>query len=91
MRMLFIPDCQETTRLVSESMDRPLPLSRRLMVWIHLRMCRYCHRFQQQLLTLNAISRHIHHHLETLESSVALSKHARERIRRTLRAQSGEV
>ena len=86
--MLFMPDCKKTSRLVSESMDRPLPMGKRLMVWIHLRMCKYCHRFEQQLLTVQAISRRINHHLESLESSVSLSEEARERMRRVLRAQT---
>ncbi len=88
MPMLFMPDCKKTSRLVSESMDRPLPMVKRLMVWIHLRMCKYCHRFEQQLSTLRAISRHINQHLERFDASVALSDEARERMRRALRAQT---
>lgn len=85
--MLFMPDCKETSRLVSESMDRQLPIFKRLMLWIHLRMCKYCHRFEQQLAALHAISRHINQHLETFESSASISDEARERIRHTLQAE----
>ena len=87
MRMLFMPDCKETSRLVSESMDRQLPIFKRLMLWVHLRMCKYCQRFAQQLALLNAISRHIDQHLETFEPPVSLSDEARERIQRALQAQ----
>lgn len=88
MRMLFMPDCKETSRLVSESMDRQLPIFKRLLLWIHLRMCKYCHRFEQQLLMLHAISRHINRHLETFEPSASLSDEARERIQSALQAQA---
>ena len=88
MRMLFMPDCKETSRLVSESMDRRLPVFKRLMLWIHLRMCKYCHRFEQQLVMLRTISRHINQHLESFEPSVSLPDEARERIQSALRAQT---
>ena len=89
--MLFMPDCKKTSRLVSESMDRPLPIFKRLMVGIHLRMCQYCHRFEHQLRTLQAISRHINQHLASTESSVSLPEAARERIRHALRAQTKDA
>jgi hypothetical protein len=42
--------------MVSESMDVRLPLSRRMAMWIHLMMCRYCNRFRRQLLFLRKMS-----------------------------------
>ncbi|MBW2427920.1 MAG: hypothetical protein JRF56_03105 [Deltaproteobacteria bacterium] len=37
-------------------MDRTLPLHERMMINIHLWMCKYCNRFKKQLLILrNAI------------------------------------
>jgi hypothetical protein len=38
--------------MVSESMDTRLPVSRRMAMWLHLMMCRYCSRFRRQLLFL---------------------------------------
>ncbi len=87
MPMLFMPDCKETSRLVSESMDRQLPFFKRLMLWIHLRMCKYCQHFAQQLALLNAISRHINQQLESFEPPISLSDEARKRIQRALQAQ----
>ncbi len=86
--MLMMPNCRETSRLVSESMDRKLPLFKRMLVWLHLRMCKYCHRFERQLLKVREISRHINHHIEALDPSVTLSAEARERIRGALRTRT---
>ncbi len=83
--MLMMPNCRETARLVSESMDRKLPLFKRMTIWLHLRMCRYCRRFEQQLAKIRQISRYINQHLEALDSSAALPDEARERIRTALR------
>ncbi|MBL0714398.1 MAG: zf-HC2 domain-containing protein [Desulfosarcina sp.] len=86
--MPFMPNCRQVSQLVSESMDRPLPFFKNLMVRIHLRMCKYCRRFEQQLLKMREISRNINHHIETLESPLSLPDEARERIRRRLRART---
>lgn len=86
--MLIMPNCKETSRLVSHSMDRQLPLFKRMLVWMHLRMCKHCKRFEQQLLKMREISRHINHHFETFDTAMSLSAEARERIRKTLRAHS---
>ena len=87
--MLMMPNCRETSRLVSEAMDRKLPLFKRLLLRLHLRMCKYCHRFEQQLLKVRQISRHINQHIESLDTSIALSDEARERIRTAIKTHSG--
>jgi hypothetical protein len=88
MHMPFIPNCSETSRLVSESMDRQLPLMKRMLSRLHLRMCKYCQRFEQQLMQMRTISRHINQHSDPPDASAFLSADARERIRTTLRAHS---
>ena len=45
-------NCKDVSQRVSESMDRSLPLHDRLMIKIHLMMCKYCARFKQQLLAV---------------------------------------
>lgn len=88
MYMPFMPNCRETSRLVSESLDRRLPFFKRLLLRVHLRMCKYCHRFERQLVQMRAISRHINQHLNTLDTPESLSDEARERIRSALRSHS---
>ena len=75
--------CREISELVSESMERDLPLRQRLQVWMHLMMCRLCWGFARQIRFLR---RAAHEHPERLgpdESSpeTKLPEGARERIK----------
>jgi hypothetical protein len=43
------PKCHDITRLISASMDRPLPLRTRLAMRIHYLICVWCERYRNQL------------------------------------------
>ena len=43
------PKCHDITRLISESMERPLPWRKRLAVRVHYSICVWCRRYQSQL------------------------------------------
>lgn len=78
--------CKDVTQLISRSMDASLPIGERIGVRIHLLMCKFCSRYERQLLLIR----------ETLRRFVAdesrqdrppeesLSSEARERIRKSL-------
>lgn len=72
--------CKEVSRLLSESLDRKLPLRQRLGVRMHLLMCRFCSRFWKQTLFVRDAA---HHYVETA-TSTGLSAEARQRIKRSL-------
>ena len=75
--------CKDVTQLISESMDHSLPFGKRVGVRLHLLVCRFCARYERQLLLIR----------ETMKLLVAteekpgdphgdpLSAEARERIR----------
>lgn len=44
-----MPSCEESTRLMSEAMERPLSRAERLALRWHLLMCGACRRFERQL------------------------------------------
>lgn len=44
--------CEHVSRLVSHSKDRRLSLGERMKVVMHLAICRYCTRFEEQLRLL---------------------------------------
>ncbi len=72
------PKCHDITRLISQSMDRPLPLHTRVKMWIHYRICVWCERYRDQLGFLR----------ETLHSCPgqgALSRDARMRLKAAVR------
>ncbi len=80
--------CRDITQLISESMDTSLPIGKRIGVRVHLLMCKFCARYERQLLLFR----------ETLRLLVAeggkdegpaeetLSVEARERIKKSLRS-----
>lgn len=47
-------NCQQTSQLVSQSLDRRLTWQERFSLRMHLWMCKYCKRFQQQVIALRA-------------------------------------
>lgn len=49
--------CKEVTRLISESLDRELPLGRRIAVRLHFIFCRCCARYEQNLRLLREVFR----------------------------------
>jgi hypothetical protein len=79
--------CKDVTQLISQSMDTALPVGKRIGVRIHLLMCRFCARYEKQLLLIRETVGSIVTAEETPEGASAelLSEEARERIRAALR------
>jgi hypothetical protein len=79
--------CRDVTRLISESMDRSLPLGKRIGVRIHLLMCKFCARYERQLLLIRETVRRFVAAEEKAEGAPGetLSEEARERIKKSLR------
>jgi|GEM_PF-289833 len=82
--------CKEATRLVSESLDRELPLHQRLAVKAHFRICVFCKRYWQQLLFIRDAIRGYSKKAEDTEfpPRTSLSPEAREQIKRKVLEQS---
>jgi len=78
--------CKDVTRLISDSMDRSLPLGKRIGVRLHLMICRFCARYERQLLLIRETLRRIADPPEppAALSPDALSPEVRERILRAL-------
>lgn len=52
------PGCKDITRLVSESMDRTLPVSTRIKLRLHLMICTACAEYRRQLRQIRQAMRH---------------------------------
>jgi hypothetical protein len=79
--------CRDVTQLISESMDTSLPIGKRIGVRVHLLMCKFCSRYERQLLLIRETVRRI---AATEEKpgeppGETLSEEAKERIRKSLR------
>lgn len=44
--------CKQASQFISASLDRPLTLRERIVLRLHLIICKYCKRFSQQLQTM---------------------------------------
>lgn len=83
-------NCKEVSYKVSESYDRKLPLLERMMIRVHLMMCRYCTRFHRQLRLIRSMARYTQPFGNTAETSVTLPQDARARLKQTLKSASAE-
>ena len=92
-KIRWMPNCREVSRMVSESMDVRLPFSRRMSMWVHLMMCRYCYRFRRQILFLRKMSRiDAEDAVDTLDGQdAALSPSARERLKKIVEENCGKA
>ena len=79
--------CKDVTKLLSESMDRSLPLGKRVGVRLHLLICKFCARYERQLLLIRETARRLAATVDVLGESFGdtLSEEARERIRESIK------
>lgn len=74
--------CKEATKLISDSMDRPLSLRRRFALRLHLFMCRFCSRYRKQSFLIREAMRRLAHEEDTPGTSdLSLTPEARDRIK----------
>ncbi len=79
--------CREISKLVSQSMERQLPLGQRMQVRMHLMLCRLCAGFARQVRLLRRAAKQDCERIaaDGSTSESALSAAARERIKAALR------
>lgn len=82
--------CRESSRLLSEDLDRPLSRAERMALRLHLALCRRCRRFARNVLALRDLLGRMTEQCLTGESlAPTLTLDERTRIRQSLvRAQS---
>jgi hypothetical protein len=79
--------CKDATKLLSQSMDASLPVGKRIGLRFHLLICKFCVRYQRQLLLIREAARHLGGAADHPEASSGenLSAEARDRIKKSLR------
>lgn len=78
--------CKETTRLISEDLDQPLPWSKRVAVRMHVLLCRRCAAYRRQLRAITnllRVARSRAHSMPT-HTGPGLTDEARDRIKKSL-------
>lgn len=55
--MKLLTSCRQAARSLAESLERPLPLHRRMGLSLHLMMCAACRQYRRQVIGLNRLVR----------------------------------
>lgn len=82
--------CKEISKLVSSSLDRPLPFREKIEVWMHLKMCRLCNAFGRDLLRLRTLARHRITEKEN-DPSIQMEPDAKIRVQSTVNRNVGRA
>jgi hypothetical protein len=77
-------NCKETSQLVSQSLDRSLTWKERLAVRFHLLICKYCTRFNKQLLAMRAGLKRASQAIED-DANIQLPSDAKARIEQAIK------
>ncbi len=77
------PKCREMVRILSDAMDRPLPLSLRIKKRVHYLICCWCQRYEEHLHYLRQTARAFPEHAEQ-SSEAALAAETKDRIKREI-------
>ena len=78
------PKCREMVRILSQSMDEPLPLGLRIKKRIHFLICCWCQRYEEHLQYLRKTAQSFPEHADK-SSNVPLPDKAKERWKNALR------
>ena len=78
-------NCREVSKKVSLSMDASLPLHHRMMITMHLLICKYCNRFKKQLLIIRNAVRYQRLSEDDPAQAKFLSGATRERIKKAIK------
>ncbi len=78
-------ECKQITELVSEGMDRKLPLWRRMGIRFHLMMCKLCSRYERQLKKLREAARHLGEMGHSTPGAHRLSEDTKRRMKDNLK------
>src|SRR5438128_8867711 len=89
-----LPPCKQIVLLLSQAMDRPLPIRDRLVVKTHLAICPSCDLCQEQLDMIRKLLRNTSSQTEIGDnglSGATLSPETRERLKKLLSTTSSNI
>ena len=78
------PKCREMVRILSQSMDQPMPLTMRIRKRIHYLICCWCQRYEEQLHYMREVARKFPEQADEIPDE-KLPAEAKERLKAALR------
>ena len=61
IKMILTLRCRESSRLLSDNLERPLTRSEQIALRMHLLVCQSCRRFSRQIHFLRDLTHRLHH------------------------------
>lgn len=77
------PKCREMARILSQSMDKPLPLTMRIKKRLHYLICCWCQRYEEQLHYIRNTACRFPEHADKLRDA-PLSSDAKEQMKQKI-------
>ena len=77
------PKCTEMVRILSQSMDEPMPLMMRIKKRVHFLICCWCQRYEEQLRYMRHTARHFPEHADEASNAI-FPPETKERIKRRI-------
>ena len=77
------PKCREMVRILSQSLDEPMPLTMRIKKRLHFLICCWCQRYEEQLRYIHETAGHLPEHADEA-SNIPFPPDAKERIKQKL-------
>jgi len=78
--------CQDTSSIISESLDHPLPLSKWWRLKFHLALCVVCRYYLDQLKTLQNLARRLGKEDNNLKDQAGLRPEFKEKLKQSVRS-----
>ncbi|MGV7220580.1 MAG: hypothetical protein ACQ9MH_03520 [Nitrospinales bacterium] len=78
--------CEDTSPLISESMDHTMPLTKRMRLWAHLAICGMCKNCMAQMNTIRSLARSLGNEGIESKSAEGLSMEAKEKIKQAMKS-----
>jgi hypothetical protein len=79
------PKCREMIRILSKSLDEPMPLTMRIKKRLHFLICCWCQRYEEQLYYMRDVSRKFPEHADEA-SDVLISPETKARWKRAVQS-----
>jgi len=79
----YTPKCREMVRILSQSMDEPMPLLMRIKKRLHFLICCWCQRYEEHLRYIHETARYFPEHADEA-SNIPFPPDAKERIKQKL-------
>ena len=79
----YTPKCREMVRILSQSMDEPMPLAMRIKKRIHYLICCWCQRYEEHLRYIHETARYFPEHADEA-SNIPFPPDVKERIKQKL-------